>query len=164
MSAAITRRRCAALTSPRRMARSGRSASRPSKGGLRLDSELGAAQCAALIAPYGLRAPPEERAGRPRSGMCPPLWHARRLGGRHVGLRILIEQEAVRLKGLRCASDPLHIGGVIRVALLQRRPRIPGREPRGLGLGEIELLTTSVAAVETIAPQCPARIARGPDL
>src|SRR5256885_13838036 len=29
--AAITRRRCAALTSPRRMARSGRSASRPSK-------------------------------------------------------------------------------------------------------------------------------------
>jgi hypothetical protein len=34
-------------------------------------------------------------------GMRAPLWHARRLGGRHVSLRILLEQEAFGLKGLR---------------------------------------------------------------
>ncbi len=34
-------------------------------------------------------------------GMRAPLRHVRRLGGRHVSLRILLEQEALGLKGLR---------------------------------------------------------------
>src|SRR5215831_1016554 len=88
------------------------------------------------------------------------LWNVRRPSGRDDRLGILLKQEALLLEYLSRATEQTHIGGMIGVALLKRRPRVAGCELRCFGLGKVELLAVGIAAVQAVRPQRPARIGR----
>src|SRR5215831_9447070 len=69
------------------------------------------------------------------------------LGGADVGVHVLLDQEAIVAEGVGGRGHCVDVRLVCRVAFLDRRPWIVGRQPVGQGRGEVDLQPARVAAI-----------------